>query len=64
MSKASGSIDLKSLNVAGQTATNFLSVDSSGIMIYDGSNGTQTPSNPDVNTNNVFIYIWIFMEFC
>ena len=55
MSKASGSIDLKSLNVAGQTATNFLSVDSSGIMIYDGSNGTQTPSNPDVNTNNVFI---------
>lgn len=55
MSKASGSIDLKSLKVAGQTATNFLSVDNSGIMIYDGSNGTQTPSNPDVDTNNVFI---------
>lgn len=54
---ASGSIDLKSLKVAGQTATNFLSADSSGIMIYDGSNGeqSQSPSNPDISTNNVFI---------
>lgn len=52
---ASGSIDLKGLKTAGKTATNFLAVDSSGIMIYDGSNGAQTPSNPSSSTKNVFI---------
>lgn len=40
---------------AEKTATNYLSVDSSGIMVYDGSNGTQTPSSPSANTRNVFI---------
>ena len=40
---------------AGKTASNFLSADSSGIMIYDGESGTQTPSAPSATTNNVFI---------
>lgn len=40
---------------AGTKATNYLAADSSGIMVYDGSNGAQTPSNPSSNTNNVFI---------
>lgn len=40
---------------AGTKATNYLAADSSGIMVYDGSNGAQTPSNPSADTRNVFI---------
>lgn len=40
---------------AGTKATNFLAVDSSGIMVYDGSNGAQTPSTATSGTKNVFI---------
>jgi hypothetical protein len=40
---------------ASTKATNYLSADSSGIMVYDGSSGAQTPSNPSANTSNVFI---------
>lgn len=40
---------------AGETASKFLSVDDTGIMVYDGSDGIQPPSNPGTNTNNVFI---------
>ncbi len=40
---------------AGTKATNYLAADSSGIMVYDGTNGAQTPSSPSANTQNVFI---------
>lgn len=43
------------IDYASTKADNFLSVDSSGIMVYDGSNGTQTPSSPSSTTRNVFI---------
>ena len=43
------------INDAATKATNYLAADSSGIMIYDGSNGAQTPSTPSANTQNVFI---------
>lgn len=60
MAKQTGSIDLKAMKSvnddARKVADNYLATDSSGIMIYDGTNGTgQTPSNPDADTNNVFI---------
>ena len=59
MAKQTGSIDLKAAksanDEASKVATNYLAVDTSGIMVYDGTNGTQTPSNPDSDTNNVFI---------
>lgn len=55
MATQTGSIDLKAMSAAAKTATNFLSTDSSGIMIYDGKNGAQTPSNPSADTKNVFI---------
>lgn len=62
MATQTGSIDLKAMKAssdiavaAAKTATNFLSTDSSGIMIYDGKNGAQTPSNPSADTKNVFI---------
>lgn len=42
-------------NEAKKVATNFLSTDSSGIMVYDGTSGTQTPTSPSSNTRNVFI---------
>lgn len=40
---------------AKRVATNFMSADSTGIMVYDGSSGTQTPASPSSNTRNVFI---------
>lgn len=40
---------------AKKVATNFLSQDSSGVMVYDGSSGTQTPSSPSAGTKNVLI---------
>ena len=40
---------------AATKATNYLSADSSGIMVYDGSNGIQAPSTVSSGTNNVFI---------
>lgn len=43
------------IDEAGETASKFLSVDSSGIMVYDGSNGAQTPSTATSGTKNVFI---------
>lgn len=42
-------------NEAKKVATNFISSDSSGIMIYDGTGGAKTPSSPGTNTKNVFI---------
>ena len=42
-------------NEAKKVATNFLAVDASGIMVYDGVNGTQTPTSPSASTRNVFI---------
>ena len=38
-----------------KTATNFISADSNGIMVYDGSEGTQAPSSPSSTTKNVYI---------
>lgn len=60
MATQTGSIDLKAPKNANddarKVASNYLSSDSSGIMIYDGTNGTeQMPSAPDATTNNVFI---------
>ena len=52
---ASGSIDLKSLGEASKVANNLFSADDSGIMVYNGSEGIQMPSNPNSETNNVFI---------
>ena len=40
---------------AKKVATNFLSQDSSGVMVYDGTSGTQTPSSPSAGTKNVLI---------
>ena len=40
---------------AKKIATNFLSADSSGVMVYDGSSGVQMPSSPSANTKNVLI---------
>ena len=40
---------------ASETASKYISTDSTGIMIYDGESGQQTPSNPNSTTNNVFI---------
>lgn len=42
-------------NEAKKVATNFISSDSSGIMIYDGTGGAKTPSSPGTDTKNVFI---------
>ena len=33
----------------------YISADNSGLMVYDGRDGIQTPSNPSSTTNNVFI---------
>lgn len=46
---------MNQVNDAAMKATNYLAMDSSGIMIYDGSNGIETPSNPSADTRNVFI---------
>ena len=40
---------------AKKVATNFLSADSAGIMVYDGELGQQKPSSPSANTSNVLI---------
>ena len=42
-------------NEAKKVATNFISSDSSGIMIYDGTGGAKIPSSPGTDTKNVFI---------
>lgn len=52
---ASGSIDLKSLRIAGEGASKYIVADSTGIMVYDGASGAQTPSTVSDSTNNVFI---------
>ena len=43
------------VNEAAQTANNYISTNSSGIMVYNGESGVQDPSNPNANTNNIFI---------
>lgn len=40
---------------AGTKATSFLSVDGTGVMVYDGQAGAQIPSNPNPATSNVLI---------
>ena len=55
MSKASGSIDLKSLKVAGEGASKYIAADNTGIMVYDGESGAQTPSGIIDGIRNVFI---------
>ena len=40
---------------AKKVATNFISADSAGIMVYDGESGQQQPSSPSANTSNVLI---------
>ena len=40
---------------AKKVATNFLSADSAGIMVYDGESGQQQPSSPSANTSQVLI---------
>lgn len=59
MATQTGSYDFKTAKLAKESAekvaTNFLAQDSSGVMVYDGSSGTQTPSSPSANTNNVLI---------
>lgn len=40
---------------AGTTASKYIAADSTGIMVYDGSSGAQTPSSVSADTNNVFI---------
>ena len=40
---------------AGKKADNYLSVDGSGIMVYDGSSGAQQPSTVSNGVDNVFI---------
>lgn len=42
-------------NDAKKVATNFIATDSSGMMVYDGTSGTHTPTNPGANTSNVLI---------
>lgn len=42
-------------NDAKKVATNFIATDSSGMMVYDGTSGTHTPSNPGSTTRNVLI---------
>jgi len=42
-------------NDAKKVATNFIATDSSGMMVYDGSSGTHTPTNPGSTTSNVLI---------
>ena len=44
MAKASGTIDLKGMKKASQQATNYMSTDSSGVMVADMTGGIQTPS--------------------
>lgn len=36
-------------------SSKYISADSSGLMVYDGREGAQTPSSPSSTTNNVFI---------
>lgn len=40
---------------AGTTASKYIAADSTGIMVYDGTSGAQTPSSVSTDTNNVFI---------
>lgn len=40
---------------AGTTASKYIAADSTGIMVYDGTSGAQTPSAVSDGTNNVFI---------
>lgn len=46
---------LAEANEAKKVATNFIATDSLGMMVYDGSSGTHTPTNPGTNTRNVLI---------
>lgn len=59
MATQTGSYDFKSTKAAKETAekvaTNFVATDSLGMMVYDGTSGTHTPSNPGTDTRNVLI---------
>lgn len=59
MATQTGSYDFKSTKAAKETAekvaTNFVATDTSGMMVYDGTGGQHTPSNPGTNTRNVLI---------
>lgn len=59
MATQTGSYDFKSTKAAKETAekvaTNFVATDSLGMMVYDGTGGQHTPSNPGTNTRNVLI---------
>lgn len=59
MATQTGSYDFKSTKAAKESAekvaTNFVATDSLGMMVYDGTSGTHTPSNPGTNTRNVLI---------
>lgn len=37
------------------TTSKYISTDNSGLMVYDGRDGAQTPSSPSSTTNNVFM---------
>lgn len=43
------------IDKASKVATNFVSTDNLGMMVYDGTSGTHTPTNPGANTSNVLI---------
>ena len=57
MATQTGSYDFKSTKAAKESAekvaTNFVATDSLGMMVYDGTSGTHTPTNPGTNTRNV-----------
>lgn len=59
MATQTGSFDFKTAKLAKESAEkvaiNYLANDSSGVMVYDGSSGTQTPSSPTAGSNNVLI---------
>ena len=54
MAKASGTIDLKGMKKASQQATNYMSTDSSGVMVADMTNGIYNPSTI-ISGKNVLI---------
>lgn len=59
MATQTGSFDFKAMKAAKDSAekvaTNFVATDSLGMMIYDGTSGTHTPTSPGANTSNVLI---------
>ena len=43
------------VNMAAQTANNYIALGTTGIMVYDGHNGIQSADNPSATINNIFI---------